>query len=222
MAEKIFLIPGYGEDYKAFRQLAPFLDRFELIPVDYREVLGKLSLWEVSSRKLAKIIASHYGIREEDKLVGHSMGGYISYQLREIQGNDICMIGSFSDPGKIMHMIPQAPIMTTVFAGSGFSKTELAKEYLRKRVAGRAFEQPMMEVVENFKNFRNEELLKLSLLTLEKKRPSGQENPLRIHADDDRTVKVPDEPYQKVDGGHFCLNLHPGQVFDAMQTFVNP
>jgi hypothetical protein len=222
MAQKIFLIPGYGEDFKAFRQLAPFLEGFELVPVDYREVLGKLPLWKVSSRRLAKVIAAHYGIQERDKLIGHSMGGYVSFQMREIQGNDICMIGSFSDPGKILHMVPNAPFMTSVFAGSGFSKTDMVRDYLQKRVAGRPIEQPMMEVVENFKRFKNEELLKLSLLTLEEKRASSLENPLRIHADDDRTVRVPDESYQKVEGGHFCLNLHPEQVFNAMQTFIQP
>lgn len=222
MTQKIYLIPGYGEDYKAFRQLAPFLEGFELIPVDYRDVLGKLPLWNVSSRRLAKQIASHYGIGEKDKLVGHSMGGYVSFQLRELQGNDICMIGSFSDPGKIVHMVPNAPLMTPVFAGTGLSKTDWAKDYLRKRVAGRPFEGPMMEVVDNFKTFRNEELLKLSLLTLEKKRDSGLPNPLRIHADDDRTVRPPDEHYHKVRGGHFCLNLHPDEVYNSMQTFIQP
>jgi hypothetical protein len=222
MKKKVFLLPGYGEDHRAFRQLAPYLKDVELVPVDFRSVLGKLSVFSMSSDKLAKKLVQHYHIRERDQLVGHSMGGYISYQIRELQGNDICMIGSFSDPGKIIHLVPDWPVMTPVFAGTGLSKTKRAQEYLRKRVAGRAFEHAMMEVVENFKTFRNEELLKLSLLTLEKKPGSTLPNPLRIHADDDRTVRPPDEHYQKVEGGHFCLNLHPEQVFNAMETFIQP
>lgn len=222
MKKRIFLLPGYGEDHRAFRQLAPYLDSFDLIPVDFRTVLGKLSVFSMSSEKFAKLLVSHYHIRDKDLLVGHSMGGYISFQIRELQGNSIAMIGSFSDPGKIVHLVPDWPILTPVFAGTGFSKTQAAKDFLRKKVAGKEFEHAMMEVVDNFRTFRNEELLKLSLLTLEKKPTSQLPNPLRIHADNDRTVRPPDEIYHKVDGGHFCLNLYPEQVFNAMETFLHP
>jgi pimeloyl-ACP methyl ester carboxylesterase len=222
MKQRIFLLPGYGEDHRAFRQLAPYLGAFELIPVDYRAVLSKLSVFSMSSEKLAKMLVSHYHIRERDLLAGHSMGGYLSFHIRELQGNRICMIGSFSDPGKIVHLVPDWPVLTPVFAGTGFSKTKTARRFLQKKVAGRDFEQAMMEVVDNFRTFSNEELLKLSLLTLEKKPFSQLPNPLRIHADNDRTVRPPDESYHKVEGGHFCLNLYPEQVFNAMETFIHP
>lgn len=221
MKQRLFLIPGFGEDQQAFRQLAPYLADFELIYVDHRPVLDKILLFKMSSRRYAKHIAQHYGIRENDKIIGHSMGGYLAFQMREMFGNEICMIGAFSDPAKIIHLVPNLPLMTPIITASGFTKTEMARNYLQKKVAGKQIEQPLLEVLDNFKTFSNEQLFKLSLLTLEKKRESKLPNPLRIHAKDDSTIRYPYEPYEEVKGGHFCLNLYPEQVYQKMQVFLN-
>jgi hypothetical protein len=220
MKKRIFLLPGYGEDApRAFRELAPFLNDFELIPVDFRPVLRKTMLWEMTGENFAKNLIRYYKIKEQDLLVGHSMGGYFSYQIREIAGNEICMLGSFSDPGKVIHMTP-IPVLTPVMAVSGLMKTPFAKDFLKKRIQGKPFEEVMLEVVDNFKTYGNDELFKLSLMTLENKKKSNLPNPLRLHDKSDRVVRQPDEEHILVPGGHFTLNLHPELVFEHMKGFL--
>jgi hypothetical protein len=220
MSIRIFLLPGYGEDHRAFRQLSGHLQDFELVPVDYRPVLANIPITAMNSKRMAQQLIRQYKITQFDKLVGHSMGGFFSFQIREILGNDICMIGSFCDPGKIIHLTPIRQL-TPLMAATGISKTPMARNYLHKKVVGKPHEEVMMEVVNNFRSFRNIDLAKLSLVTLENKLSTNLPNPLRIHADDDRVVRTPDEAYIKVDGGHFSLNLHPREVVDAMETFLN-
>jgi len=220
MRKRLILFPGYGEDARAFEQLLPFLQDFDIVHVDYRQVLPKIPFTKTNSHHIARLLIAHYRISPFDRLVGHSMGGYFSCRIREIMGNDICMIGSFSDPARIIHTTP-VPHLTPLFVATGFSKSIMARQYLQKRVAGKPHEAVMMGVVDNFRTFRNQDLAKLALITLEKKRPSKYPNPLRIHAEDDRVVRPPDEDFVKVPGGHFCINLYPKEVADAMHLFLH-
>lgn len=220
MSARILLLPGYGEDQRAFQDLSPYLRDFELVHVDYRPVLADIPITAMNSRSMARQIVKKYKVTPSDKLVGHSMGGYFSFHMREILGNEICMIGSFCDPGKIIHLTPIRQL-TPLMAATGLSKTRAARNYIHSRVIGKPHEKTMMEVVDNFRSFRNMELAKLSLVTLEKKSYSQLPNPLRIHADNDRVVRPPDEGYIRTPGGHFNLNLYPEKVYEAMQTFLN-
>lgn len=213
---RIVLLPGYGENAeRAFRELRPYLPEKQKIHVDFRPVLKKTPLWEMNGAAFAKKLIQHYQIQPDDVLLGHSMGGYFSYHIHLQQGNPTGMLCSFSNPAKVIHMTPY-PVLTPVLAISGISKSDWAKNYIGQRIKGRNIEKIMLEVMDNFKTFSNEELFKLSLITLEKA-PVSPKKVLRIHAKDDRVVRTPDEHYEQVQGGHFCLNLHPEETAAALQ-----
>jgi hypothetical protein len=219
MSQKIFLLPGYGANERSFRHIRPFLAGHSMVDIDYRPVLQNMPLLGFSGRKLAKKLISTYNIRREDKLIGHSMGGYLSYHIRQIQGNKICMIASFSDPSRVIHLF-DLPYLTPLLAGTGFSKTGLAKKYLQSQVAGKPYAFELMEIADNFSTFSNGDLYKMTLMTLEKDQSEGDACPLRIHSKEDRVVRPPNEPYIEVEGGHFCLNLFPEMVVEAMRPFL--
>ena len=98
--KKLFLMPGFGEDTFCFNELIPLINNHEFIHVDYRPVLDKFTFPFITVKQFATQLIKFYNIQPNDKIIGHSMGGYFSFQIREIQGNTICMIGSFNDPKK--------------------------------------------------------------------------------------------------------------------------
>lgn len=221
MPARIFLLPGFGENSSMYDPLLPFLKKYEVIHVDYRQVLPQISLFKIHGIEVVKKIIQHYRILPEDKLIGHSTGGYFAFLIREIQQNEICMIGGFSDTNaKIVHFTPY-PIVTPFLSISGLIKTSLIRNYMFSKVKGRNIEQPLMQAMSHFKDFSNEDLFKLSwILTFDEKPISVLPNPLRIHAKDDRVVRTPDEPYVEVKGGHFPIDLDLENVVKAMQDFL--
>ena len=149
------------------------------------------------------------------------MGGYFSFQIRELIGTEICMISSFNDPAKLIHIVPQIPRTTQLAALSGLLKTELLKNYLLGKIKDDRYKAVQISVMNNFKNFTNMQLSLMLEMNMDSSIPSVLPNPLRIHDRRDRVVAAPDEQYIQVNGGHFCLNLYAQETHLAMQDFLN-
>lgn len=215
----MFLFPGFGEDKTCFRNLKPFLRDYELIVIDYRKILKSIPLWEVTPSLLAKRIGIYYAIQPEDKLVGHSMGGYFAYCLSTQQGNPTCLIGSFTDANKIVRF-SHSKLVNIAATGSGLIKTPLFRKYITSRTKNPTIRKEMLSIQQNFKSFSNADMAKMALLSFGETLPPAPIESLRIHAKDDRVVRIPDEPYTKVRGGHFSLVFHPDEVYAAMENWL--
>ncbi len=222
MAQRIFLLPGFGENNSVYDPLLPYLEDYEVKRVDYPNVLSQVSLFNYSGMEVVRKIIKHYRILPEDKLIGHSTGGYFAFLIREIQGNEICMISGFSDCKKVIPPLPHSWLTTPLLSITGFIKSPLSQNYMLSKVKGKPIEKPLMEVMKvHFKDFTNEELFKLSMiLTYDEKPVSVLPNPLRIHAKDDKVVRVPDQEFVEVKGGHFPLALDLEGVVAGMQGFL--
>ena len=215
---RIFLFPGFGEDAYCFDELLPYLQKsHELFPVDYRPVLDKFTFPLISRMQFCHAIIRYYGIKKQDKIIGHSMGGYLAFQIREIIYNDICLVGSFCDPQKIIQFFPQSPRLSQLVAGSGLIKTDFLRNFLLSKIQDERIKTVQEKVMRNMKSFSNTQLALMLEVSYESKIISEQVNPLRIHAKTDKVVLPPDESYIEVDGGHFCMNLYPEQVASAMK-----
>ena len=96
MQKRLFLLPGSGEDTFCFNELIPYINqhKYEIIHVDYRPALDKFTFPIITVQQFSRHLIKIYGIRNGDKLLGHSMGGYFSFQIRGLIDTDICMIGS--------------------------------------------------------------------------------------------------------------------------------
>ncbi len=223
MISRIFILPGFGVNSVMYEPLASYLESqgFQVKHIDYRQILPQVSLTQMTGIDIVQKIIKHYRILPEDKLIGHSTGGYFSFLIREIQQNEICMISSFSDcKKKIVHFLP-SPYFTPILSLTGFIKSSYSKNHMLSKIKGRDIEKPTMEVMEHFSDFSNEDLFKLSwVITFDEKPISRLPNPLRIHSKEDRVVRAPDEPYVKVKGAHFPLQLDFEGVVEAMQDFL--
>lgn len=216
--QKIFLLPGFGEDVFVFDELKPLLKDYNLIAVDYRPVLNKFIFPFINRKDFCKKLISYYDIQVSDKIIGHSMGGYFAFQIREIQNNDICMIGAFSNPKKVIDYIPAFPRFSQVMAFTGLLKTEQVKTYLSDKIKDEQIKAIQERIMHNFKSFTNVQLALMTEMNFASKIETTKPNPLRIHDIKDRIVNAPDEDFIQVNGGHFCLNIYPNEVFIAMQN----
>lgn len=221
MAQRIFLLPGFGENNSVYDPLLPYLKDYEVKKIDYPPVLAQLPYHKINGWEAVKVMIRHYRILPEDKLIGHSTGGYFAFLIREIQGNEICMISGFSDCKKVIPPMPYPWLTTPLLSATGFIKSSISKNYMLSKVKGKPIAKPLMEVMGHFKDFTNEELFKLSvMLTYDEKPISVLPNPLRIHAKDDKVVRVPDQDYTEVRGGHFPMALDLEGVVSGMKGFL--
>jgi hypothetical protein len=220
MNKRLFLLPGFGEDTFCFNELLPLIKNYEFIHVDYRPVLDKFTFPLITVKQFSRQLIKYYDIRKEDKLLGHSMGGYFSFQIRELIGTEICMIGSFHDTKKVTHMIPQFPRITLLAALTGLVKKRFLKNYLLSKIKDERVKEVQSKIMDNFDNFTDNELALMIEMNYGKKIPSSLPNPLRIHDKADRIIAPPDEAYFQVKGGHFCLNLYPNETYEFMKDFL--
>lgn len=220
MKKRLFLLPGFGEDTFCFNEIIPFIKGYEFVHVDYRLILQKFTFPFISAKQFSRQLIKHYNIRKEDKLIGHSMGGYFSFQIRELIGTEICMIGAFNDTKKVIHIFPKLPRVTQAASLLGITKTSLLKNYMLKQVKDNNYKEVMRFIMNNFDSFTNTELALMTEMLYGKPIKSELPNPLRIHDKADRVIAPPDEPYFQVKGGHFCLNLYPEETIGFMKDFL--
>lgn len=221
MKQRIFLMPGFGEDTFCFDEILPYLANFEIINVDYRSTLDKFIFPFIKLNEFTKQLVLDYKIQKEDKIIGHSMGGYFAFSIHSQIGTQICMVASFSDTKKLFHFFPKAPRLTQLNILSGFIKSNYLKAYLLKKIKDQNTKKIQSKVIDNFSTYTNIQLAKLMEMTYENKVDSNFPSPLRIHDKKDRIVMTPDEAFIQIEGGHFCLNLFPKETFDAMKDFLN-
>jgi len=213
-------MPGFGEDSFCFDEIVPYLNDFELKIVDYRPTLDKFIFPFISLRTFTKQLVADNNILKEDKIIGHSMGGYFAFSVRELTGAQICMIAAFSDPQKLYHFFPTFPRSTQLNIISGFLKTNYLKSFLLNKIKDEKIKKVQEAVMENFKTFSNLQLAKMMEMNYEKKIISSYPNPLRVHDVNDKVIGAPDEPFTSIAGGHFCLNLYPKETIEAMADFL--
>ena len=217
--QRIVLLPGFSEDAYIFDKLKAYFNDYELVFVDYREALNKHSLSEIDVWKFNDSLIQQYAIAKTDKLIGHSMGGYFSFLIREKLACEICMIASFSDPNKVKR-ITKNQFITKLTAQSGLLKTDLFQSFIKKPTKGKYFEKEYEKVMQNMKTFTSTQLAKMAKMSFGNKIESKFENPLRIHATNDTIVRTPDEKYFEIKLGHFCLMLEPQEVIKPIQKWL--
>lgn len=219
MKPRVALLPGFGEDTSCFRGIRPALSDYEIIDVDYRPVLAKFNFLNLNVYSFVKALVKHYGIQPQDILLGHSMGGYFSSAIMNLYGNEVAALCSFSDPHKIIRATENVPL-SYFTAISGLLQSKPMRDYFHNTCKGKAWEEEMMRVVDNFKTFTPVELTKMMKMSYGEKLKFKNKIPLRIHAKNDRVVRPPDEPYEEVGGGHFSMILDSQNVLKKLSVMM--
>lgn len=206
MKQRILFLPGFGEDAFIFSALRKYFTDYTIVDVNYRKSLDVFSTSEIDVWKMSKTLIDAYQITEADILLGHSMGGYFSFVIRELISCQIIMLASFNDPNKVRRVIYNKTFNLSL-AKLGFLNKTWFQNYLLKPSKGKYFEKEVTQVVRNFNSFSKSQLTKMMKLSFGEKIHSEHENPVRIHAKNDTVVRPPDEKYFECTLGHFCLLL---------------
>ena len=202
----MYFLPGFGEDSFVFDDLKKYFPHYQIIDVNYRASLDKISFATINVGFFCKQLIQEYGITKDDILIGHSMGGYFSFVIREIVLCQIVMLASFSNPNKIVRLVRKQWV-NVAMAKMGFLRKTFFQNLLLKASKGKYFEQEVEKVIRNLSNFSTAQISKMMKLSFGKPVQTVLENPLRIHAENDVIVRPPDEPYELCTLGHFCLIL---------------
>lgn len=208
---RIILLPGFSEDAFIFDEIKTSFIDFELVFVDYRKTLAECNLRNIDVWEFTKKLIKNYSITESDLLIGHSMGGYFSFAIRELISAEICMIASFNDPNKI-NRITKSKFISVLIARTGFIKSNYFQSMIKKPTIGKYFEKIFNAVIVNMKTFSHSQIAKMTALSFGDKLMSEKPNPLRIHARNDKIVRIPDDEFSEAKMGHFCLVLEPKEV----------
>ncbi len=216
---RIIFIHGLGDTTQVFDELAPLLPG-EHVFVDLWKSLGNARRRHLNIIDFCKELIVQYNIEQRDVIVGHSLGGWIAYHMKQVQPNRIIQIGSATQLDKFKFPIRNRKIIYA-FARSGVLFSSTAKSYLLKKYRREATKSYYTQALDNLASGNcNCVVNQLRLIFDEVDISVNVEPDLRIHARRDNIVWYPNEDFEEVPGDHFCLTTHPKEVATAIGSFL--
>jgi len=226
--KRIVLLPGFGEDKRIFRKIAPYLNDYELLHIDYRTVLQQFTPENIDIKSFVKALREHYAIDENDILIGHSLGGFISHYLHQQLGCANCLIASFTNPKKIRLPYNYKKLVKWLTEKGLFTSNTL-KSLVRMTYHWSDSMTELKNSLEVFEQYGKQDIHKLIQLLYPKRRsflqwllPNPKLSPpsLILHPAKDSIVAPPDEAYVKLPGNHFSPATHPQIVGQHLEAWL--
>ncbi len=210
--QRLILLPGFGEDDRIFRNLAPQFKQYDILHVDYRDVLRNFNVKDITLRKFIESMIRYYDINDSDILIGHSLGGFIAHQIRQTVDCQNCLIASFTDPSKVKLPVSYKRLMKFLTM-KGMFTSKLFKEVVWTTYKRKSSAVEIENVLSVFESYSKEDIYKLIKIVEPQKRKwtklfvrkQVSKPSLIIHPASDWIIKRPDEDHIKVKGDHFAL-----------------
>jgi Alpha/beta hydrolase family len=217
---RLVFIHGFGETQGIFDNIAPALPG-EQVFVSLWDTLGNEKRPKLNIVDFAKELVHQYKIDRKDIIIGHSLGGWLAYHIKHVNGNRIVQIASWTSPRKIVTPLKNKKLLIWMVK-NGLVFNRFTKDFLTKRYKALPSEALYNDIIDQMINANRTCLtnqLKLVLDTA--KEPMDITPDLRIHAKKDIVIRYPDEAFCEVPGDHFTLHTHPGEVITPIQLFLN-
>ncbi len=209
---RVFLIHGYVEDPTIFDELVPLLPPAEYVRIHLADEFAR---WQptgpLNVRLLAQYLAKRYRITATDVVIGHSMGGWVAVNVKEVTGAVAIQIGSWTNQKKILFPTDNLTVIKFLVA-SGFTQSRVLVNYFKKRYRFEESRALYNRLVDGMRHMSRPYLWQQQQTLFAKVPPLTVQPDLRIHARRDNVVRYPDEPYVDVPGDHFCLVCHAEAV----------
>jgi pimeloyl-ACP methyl ester carboxylesterase len=94
MLKRTFLIHGYIEDPTIFDKLVPLLPLANYVPINLAdEFLALATAGLIDVRLLAQYLIDHYAITSSDVVIGHSLGGWVAINIKQLCGATAIQLG---------------------------------------------------------------------------------------------------------------------------------
>ena len=185
------------------------------------ELLGNEPRPHINVIDFAKEIINRYAITKEDVIIGHSMGGWIAYHIKQITDSPIIQIASWTHFDRVILPISKPSIVYwAVRNGLFFNRFQKGlytffgyQNKPSKAIFRTTFDRLIKGNKENAIN-----QLRL-ILTPVPEQVSIQPD-LRIHAQKDIVIRPPREPFHLVSGDHFTLYTSPQEVYEPIVAFL--
>lgn len=220
MPNRLLLIHGYVEDATIFDRLVPLLPSSDVVLINLADEFAR---WQpagsVNVRSLAQYLVNHYKITDSDVVIGHSMGGWIAVNIKQLTGAGAVQLGSWTDQRKINFPVTNLTFLRAMLS-LGITQSRALAGFLIKQYPFDESRELYIELVRGTITM-NRRYVWQQLQTLFALVPPLTVRPdLRIHARRDTIVFPPDEPFTEVPGDHFSLVFHAEAVAEPIRTLL--
>lgn len=217
---RILFIHGFGEDEAIFSKITPAIAG-EHVLLNVWDLLGNEPRPDINVLDFAKEIVDKYAITKEDVIIGHSMGGWIAYHIKQITGSPIIQIASWTHYDRVILPISKPTIIYwMVRNGLFFNKFQKGlytffgyQNKPSKEIFRTTFDRLIAGNKENTVN-------QLRLILTPVPEHMSVKPDLRIHARKDIVIRPPREPFHLVSGDHFTLYTNPQEVYEPIVVFL--
>jgi pimeloyl-ACP methyl ester carboxylesterase len=216
---RIIFIHGFGEKPNVFDQIAPSIGGQQIF-IDVWSVLGNAPRPNLNIVDFSQELINRFSIDKEDVVIGHSMGGWIAYHIKQHTGCRIVQIGSWTEFDRILSPIKTGKtIYWMVRRGwyiNRFQKWLFVRLNYKNAPSRAYFESTFEDLITGNK----ENIVSQLKLMFEPVPTSNIQPDLRIHARKDSVIKYPREAFHEVPGDHFTLVTHPDTVIKPILDFL--
>lgn len=219
---RIFYIPGFGEKANIFEKIAPHIQSTGNIFLDNWELLGDTPRKETDVLQYAKELIAKYNIISSDVIIGHSLGGWIAYHIKQVVNCRIVQIASFTNPALIISPFSNLKVIHFLVKSGLYFNRFTMQHFLKKDYAGKPSRNIFIETFKRVENGNKNNVMN-QLRLIYKPVPAERKivPDLRIHAKGDPLVHIPKEAFHETSGDHFTLYTNPKEVYLPIVNWLN-
>lgn len=209
---RTFLIPGFGEEPWIFDPLLGALPGTKIL-IGHSDLIGAMLRPDYHVQDYAHQLIQTHDIGPHDLLIGHSMGGWVAYAIKQVTGSRVVQIASWTDPAKVVSPVENADLIYWAARNhlyfNRYNKALITWMAYRGKPSAPVFGRIFQNLIDSPTAYVVNQLrIIFAGVTFDHPQPPE----LRIHSQADTIVRTPDEPFHEVPGDHFNLYTHPEEV----------
>ena len=218
---RLIFIPGFGEDPSIFDQIHPhipgekvFVHNWDLI--GYKKPRPELTVYEY-----AKEVVEKYGITAQDVVIGHSMGGWIAWHIKQLVHCPIVQIASWTNPDRVVRPISNLKFVYWSIKRGLYFNPLIKYLLIRRSYRDKPSKGIFSAIFDRLRRGDKDNVVNQLRIVFSPAHDASAEKPdLRIHARRDTIIRFPKEPCHEVPGDHFTLHTHPEEVYQPIVAFL--
>jgi pimeloyl-ACP methyl ester carboxylesterase len=148
-------------------------------------------------------------------VIGHSMGGWIAINIKELTGATTIQLGSWTDKKKINFPVTNLRVIRWML-NNGVLQSNWLNNYFIKMYPFAESKELHIKLLSGSKTMPRPYIFQQMMTLFAPVPPLTVQPDLRVHARPDSVVNIPDEPFHEVPGDHFSLYYHPELVAEPI------